>query len=421
MHYNYINLFTNIKDTNITFHHSNYESINNIQSILTHATLDYLPSSCPHCGVTNPKLLSKGYQKPSLITLNKSANFNSYLKLKKKRYTCLECNRSFTLSTNEVNKYCFISNNVKTSIALNLTKAYSMKDIACDNNVSFNTVSRVLHSEFDAHKHKIERDYLPDTLLFDEFKSVKNTCGKMSFLFLDAKTHKIIDIVENRQLSFLKNYFKRYTKKARDSVKSIVIDMYTPYIELIKTMFINAKIVFDKFHIIQHINRALNKARIDLMKTNKNNYNKLKRYWKLILTNRNKLNNSKYKKSRCFGRMITDKQIVDYLVNLDQEFKDTYEYYQDIMNAIEIKNKDSLRELLNEIPNDISIRMKQALKFVCRNSEYALNCIDSEYTNGPIEGTNNKIKLIKRISYGFRSFINFKLRIMLHFNLIKKA
>lgn len=418
---NYINLFTNIKDKNIIFHNSKVESIKNIQSIVTYATLDYVPNQCPHCGAIDPKLLSKGFQKPSLIKLNKSAKLNSYLSLKKKRYTCLECHRSFTLSSKEVDKHCFISRNVKTSITLDLTKAYSMKDIASDNNVSFNTVSRVLDAEFKAHKNKICKNYLPETLLFDEFKSVKNTSGKMSFIFLDGDTHKIVDIVENRQLHYLKDYFKRYSKEARDGVKSIVIDMYTPYIELIKAMFINAKIVFDKFHIIQHINRALNKARIDLMKKDKDNYNKLKRYWKLILTNRNNLNEIKHRKSRCFDKMITDKQIVDYLINLDSEFKNTYEYYQDFINAIEFKKKDKLQLLINNVPDDISFRMKQALKSIARNCEYTLNALDSNHTNGPIEGTNNKIKLLKRVSYGFRSFINFKLRIMLHFNLIQKA
>ncbi|MBI5976091.1 transposase, partial [Staphylococcus canis] len=33
-------------------------------------------------------------------------------------------------------------------------------------------------------------------------------------------------------------------------------------------------------------------------------------------------------------------------------------------------------------------------------------------TNGPIEGINNKIKLIKRVSYGYRNFYNFRNRIL---------
>ena len=38
-------------------------------------------------------------------------------------------------------------------------------------------------------------------------------------------------------------------------------------------------------------------------------------------------------------------------------------------------------------------------------------------SNGPLEGINNKIKVIKRISYGYRSFSNFKAKILLVFSL----
>ncbi len=35
------------------------------------------------------------------------------------------------------------------------------------------------------------------------------------------------------------------------------------------------------------------------------------------------------------------------------------------------------------------------------------------FNNGAIEGINNKIKLIKRISFGYRNFNNFKARIIM--------
>ena len=38
-------------------------------------------------------------------------------------------------------------------------------------------------------------------------------------------------------------------------------------------------------------------------------------------------------------------------------------------------------------------------------------------SNGPLEGINNKIKVIKRISYGYRFFTNFKAKILLVFSL----
>src|SRR5690606_29829974 len=81
----------------------------------------------------------------------------------------------------------------------------------------------------------------------------------------------------------------RYSKKARDAVKTIVIDMYSPYISLIHEVFPKAEIVLDKFHILQLFSRALNKTRINVMNRDKKNYNKLKTYWKLLLKDQTKL------------------------------------------------------------------------------------------------------------------------------------
>ena len=46
-------------------------------------------------------------------------------------------------------------------------------------------------------------------------------------------------------------------------------------------------------------------------------------------------------------------------------------------------------------------------------SEYILNAFDHPYSNGFTEGTNNKIKVIKRNAYGYRNFENFRNRILM--------
>lgn len=58
-------------------------------------------------------------------------------------------------------------------------------------------------------------------------------------------------------------------------------------------MFPNANIIIDKFYLVNLISTSLNKTRIKIMKYDKKNYNKLKRYWKLILKPHEELNNSK--------------------------------------------------------------------------------------------------------------------------------
>ena len=57
--------------------------------------------------------------------------------------------------------------------------------------------------------------------------------------------------------------------------------------------------------------------------------------------------------------------------------------------------------------------MKIALKTLKKYKEFIINTLETTYNNGVIEGTNNLIKCIKRISFGYRCFSNFRKRIMI--------
>ena len=59
----------------------------------------------------------------------------------------------------------------------------------------------------------------------------------------------------------------RYTNRERAAVKSVVVDLNAQYIKFIKALFTNARIIIDRFHIVQLVGRALGNARISLMLT----------------------------------------------------------------------------------------------------------------------------------------------------------
>lgn len=221
-------------------------------------------------------------------------NYDFILRLHKQRYLWHNCNKKFFARTNIVDDECFISNQVKYAIALELKNKISEKDIAKRYRVSPNTVERIIDSYYEGKQ--LYKNYLPEILSFDEFKSVKSADGAMSFHMIDGKTGKTIDIVEDRRLNNLMKYFSYYTHNARSKVKLIVIDRCSPYISLIKKMFPNANIIIDKFHLVNLILNSLNKTRIKLMKYDKKNYNKLKRYYRLLLKSQEDLNNTKWKR-----------------------------------------------------------------------------------------------------------------------------
>lgn len=87
-----------------------------------------------------------------------------------------------------------------------------MSLIARMKHISPTTVIRILRSL--RPKTISLSQLLPEVVCFDEFKSVKNVSGAMSFVMMDGKTHQLIDIVENRQLNPLRDYFLRYPIKS---------------------------------------------------------------------------------------------------------------------------------------------------------------------------------------------------------------
>ena len=416
---NYITEMLELKDKNIKFFENCYhkEKIKGVYHKVFDGILTYQPLCCEKCGVAFDNKFEKHGFITSNIKIPDISGFKTILRLKKQRYLCKHCGKAFTLRDNVTEYGCCISKNTKWKIANDLRNKISEKDIAKNNNVSPNTVERVMDSYYD--NQKLYKNYLPKVLSFDEFKSVKSADGAMSFHLCNGETGQTIDIVEDRKLLSLLQYFSYYSFNARKSVKFIVIDMYSPYVSLIKKMFLNASIIIDKFHLTQLISRSLNKTRIMVMKKLKKHHRKFKRYWRLILKSREYLDVSKWKRFTFFDSLMTETDVVDFLVNLDDELKQTYSIYQDLLYCLKYKNYDLLKRVLNNHNSSVSSYMKTSIKTLIEFLPFIKNTFNNNYHNGYIEGNNNFIKVIKKIAFGFRSFKRFKARIMICKGLLK--
>lgn len=407
-----------IKDKNITIEETHREIIKNNQKYFVFkGTLTYKPKKCECCGCLNKgyTVVKNGFNELTRINLLKISGIPAYLELRKQRFKCKTCNKKFVATTSFVDKYCSISKNVKFSIMSDLADTLSFKQIAKMNNVSVNTVIRTLY-KCKSHVDILNYNTLPEYLCFDELKFTKDSKNGMSFIFLDALTHEIIDIVDGRTEYILNNYFSRFSKEARSNVKAICIDIYTPYMKLIRNKFPNAEIVIDRFHIIQNVNRELNRTRVKLMNIYKKqkgiNYTLLKNNWKLILEDESNVTHGRFFFNRSFRSLVTRRDILDYLLGLDCIFKASYERVQDIRYAIRYRNELEFKELIEKSTIDLSDGVSKAINTMRKHKGYMLNSVRYSISNGSLEGINNKIKVLKRVSYGYNSFYNFRLRIL---------
>ena len=161
---------------------------------------------------------------------------------------------------------------------------------------------------------------------WDEYSFQKE---KMSFIAQDFDSLTILAILDGRTQATIRNHFLRYSRQVRNRVKVITMDMFSPYFDIAKKLFPSAKIVLNRFHIVQHLSRAMNRLRVQIMNQfdrKSHEYRALKRYWKLIQQDSRKLSDKRFYRPT-FRIHLTNKEILEKLLSYSQELREHYELY----------------------------------------------------------------------------------------------
>lgn len=158
------------------------------------------------------------------------------------------------------------------------------------------------------------------------------------FYLRRRRNRKIVDILDDRRLFNLIRYFNQYSRDARLSIQYLVMDINASYQELIKTVFPRVQIIIDRFHIVQQLTRSMNQVRIKSMNRSTQSKNeeakncrKLKKYWRLVLKKNKYLNYTSYKQCHYFKKHVCETDVLDKLLSIDSELKNTYSVYQQLM------------------------------------------------------------------------------------------
>ncbi|WP_244912463.1 ISL3 family transposase [Streptococcus massiliensis] len=405
---NFITNLLEIKDPNIT--------ILDVLDAGTHkeimAKLDYPAPKCPHC---QGQMAKYDFQKESKIPYLECAGYKTLIRLRKRRFRCKDCRKMAVAETSLVKKNHQIATIVNQKIAQKLIEKVSMTAIAESLAVSTSTVIRKL-KEFE---FKTDVNWLPEHMSWDEYNFKK---GKMSFIAQNFDSNKIVTILDGRTQATIRNHFLRYSRQVRNSVKIITMDMFSPYYDIARQLFPSAKIVLDRFHIVQHLGRAMNRLRIQIMNQldrKSHEYKALKRYWKLIQQDSRKLSDKRFYRPT-FRMHLTNKEILEKLLSYSQELREHYELYQLLLFHFQEKQAEHFFGLIEDTISSVNPIFQTVFKTFLKERDKIINALELPYSNAKLEATNNLIKVIKRNAFGFRNFDNFKTRILIALN-IKKS
>lgn len=415
---NNIKLLTGIKDLNLRPASDDMITEEADGTRVFHVVQTY-PMHCPTCG----RLMKRnGFRiRHARVKILPVAGHPAVLDIKKQKFICPAseaCPKVVTAvaKVKGIKPGHRIADIVNQHIAFSFEKTISQKELGDMHFVSDNTVGRVLKS--CQSDFKLVHQWLPKAIAFDDFKSGKFAPSGMSMILMNPVNHRTIDVIQSRRSRFLRNYFlSNFTRKARFSVQLVVVDLFQPYRPLIHDLFPNAHIIADHFHVISQAYRALQAVRIKVMKAfgpKTHEYRALKRFWKLLMQRTNEVDYGHFYRRANFGyAQLSNSEILDRLLAMSPELVEAYSYYQRLLNAMDHGDTAQLQSLLSQKWTSLPTPFQKVQRTLRRHFSEIVNSFKYALTNGPLEGTNNKIKVIKRIAYGFRNFTNFRLRILI--------
>ncbi len=220
----------------------------------------------------------------------------------------------------------------------------------------------------------------------------------------DIGGSRVLDVVPERTLEAAGQLLQTLTPGQLQNVRAVACDMWPAYMSAIRTLTSQADIVHDKFHISKYLNEAVDKVRRaehkKLRAQGDDSLSGSKYYWlKSIADKRTSealefrhLYQANFKTSRAWSLKESFAAFWDY------RYTGPAEHYFDAWSA------RAMRSRIEPI--------KEVTRMLRRHKEGLLNYSKHRITNATAEGFNSVIQTIKANARGFRSFENFRVRIL---------
>ena len=117
----------------------------------------------------------------------------------------------------------------------------------------------------------------------------------------------------------------------------------------------------------------------------------------------------------CHKQLTNTGGILDYLLDKNPLLKDTYNLIHNLRESLQENDSEAFKaQLAQSKLVNLPSGLRRVLRTFIKLQRYIGHTFKYKHlTNGRIEGLNNKIKVLKRIAYGYRNFQNFRTRILM--------
>ncbi len=357
-------------------------------SIMYDAEISKRPTRCtnpacghsikPHVHSSNTNVIKDIKAEGKIVVIN----------LKIKRYRCPDCKYVFPDEFTFYEKDEHLTKRLKDEFVRRCINGETFRYIANDYSVDGKTVAKAFNEYADRYRDQSVLTYTPIILGIDE----AHIDDHYRLVLTDILNKKLIDIKKNNHKPTVNAYLRTLDKNI---CKCVTMDFAEGYAACVNKILPNAIIVIDKYHIVQLINRCVDKVRIGLQ-----NYYRSQGYdirifksaRKLFMTNWEDLKPEAVDKMNEWFNAFPELYEA-YMVK--ETFRDIYATAKNYGEALAMFN-----DWLDAIPPMEEFRaMKDT--FIQRK-QHILNYWSYRHTNAFTESTNNNIKKIEKAGRGYK-------------------
>ena len=340
-------------------------------------------SPCPRCGQMSSRLHERGKWR----RINHGFGFGRkvFLLVRKDRYFCQSCQSAFTVKIPRVSPWQRHTSEAEEQIIESL-RGQSFRSLSRKEGISYGVSRRILMKRLN-----------PEELLWTEpgeelslgidAHSFRGT--QMVHTVTDLSAHSPLTILPDSRKETLSRFLRDIPEELKPKIKEVCIDMDGLLLRCVEKCLPGSSIVIDHFHVIQDANHRVDEAR----RIEQDAW-KVEIPRKVFLVGKEKLRPSQKKRIEAYCQRYPS-------------LKEFYWMKEALRRFYRLKHKKTaekrLKDLIEMARLSDDAAMMQWGRTLKRWSPYILNYFDNRTTNAYTEGIHTKIKMIKRVSFGFRN------------------
>jgi transposase len=358
-----------------------------------HTEKDSTYEVCPHCATASESVYDRRWVR---VRDEPVRTKTVWVHIRKRRFWCSSCRRVFTEALQGVSKGARTTSRYRRAVLAACERYADLTTVQRYLRCSAGYLYKTLYAELELRLRMRQYPW-PEVIGIDEHFFRRNRAFKaFATVLVDMKGKRVFEVAEGKRGADIEAQLAHIP--GRENVRWVVLDLADAYKTFCKRFFPNARLVADKFHVLRLLNPAINRARKAI--TGDRRSLPIRRW--LLMSGKKLDRGTRY---RLLG-WLSDHPELNQLYHAKESLHGLYRIrgYGRAKRAL-TKLCDNLA--LSDVPELHTLR-----RTLIRWRKQLLNYFVRRLTNGRTEGFNAKAKLVKRRAYGFRSFRNYRLRLL---------